>query len=372
MSTTMSSTPSTTTATSTDAPTPAAMPPPALPPSAATETTAPTATSPLSELQKLRNHIQTLTDLNNRLQALRSIPAHLLRPPVSGVHALPQSSLLRHEFQELKEIADSVRSEKVQEALKAARKSETAEPKILGFDLGLRTYNHTRRTTVPRRPPSPESPQPYRATGPKSSSFLPHGGAGVDPVRLTGLPAYVREHNRTSQHKLHIVAPKKGRPLQCPIVLRFVIVDVVVVYLTLERASADDESLVVENATAFGPREQNAMHSQPDYTVYQQLSQQLARVLQAEPWAPLQAIVVGTTHSTTTQVSNGGFTALPAPTAVQSLLCAYDNLFTDPCTVCDRVLSADVYTPPVVRVRKEPTTESPSEWGVHHVACKWR
>ncbi|KAI0644647.1 hypothetical protein C8Q79DRAFT_912855 [Trametes meyenii] len=328
------------------------MPPPALPPSTVTETVAPTATSPLSELQKLRNHIQTLTDLNNRLQALRSIPALLLRPPVSGVHALPQSSLLRHEFQELKQIADSVRSEKVQEALKAARKSEVAEPKIPGFDVRREnlkrrhTYNCTRRTFVPRRPPSPESPQPYRATGPKSSSFLPHGGAGVEPVRLTSLPAYIREHNRTSRHKLHVVAPKKGRPLQCPIVLRFVIVDVVAVYLTVERASADDESLVVENATAFGPREQNAMHSQSDFTVYQQLSQQLARVLQAEPWAPLQAIV--------------------------SLLCAYDNLFTDPCTVCDRVLSADVYTPPVVRVRREPTVESPSEWGVHHVACKWR
>ncbi|KAI0356311.1 hypothetical protein OH77DRAFT_1401367 [Trametes cingulata] len=319
------------------------MPPPALPPSGATATTPTTASSPLSNLQTLRNHIQTLTDLNNRLQGLRHIPALLLRPPPSDVHALPQASLLRHEFQELKEITESVRSEKVQDALKAARKSEAAEPKIVGFDV---RRNSLKRRHVHTRPPSPESPQPYRATGPKSSSFLSHGDAVSAPLALDGLPAYIREHNRSSQYKLHVVAPKKGRPLQCPVVLRFVIPDVVVIYMTLERSATEDQALVVESATAFGPREQKAIHSQSDFTVYQQLTQQLARVLQSEPWAPLQAVV--------------------------SLLNSYHNLFTEPCTVCGRVLSADVHTPPVARVRREPTADSPSEWGVHHVACKWR
>ncbi|KAJ2981137.1 hypothetical protein NUW54_g10911 [Trametes sanguinea] len=116
-----------------DAAASAAMPPPALP-STATESTQ-TTNGPLSDLQTLRDHIQALTDLNNRLQALRHIPALLLRPPTAGVHALPQPSLLRHEFQELKEFAGAVRSEKVQDALKAARKSEGAEPKMLGFDV---------------------------------------------------------------------------------------------------------------------------------------------------------------------------------------------------------------------------------------------
>ncbi|KAI0371049.1 hypothetical protein BV20DRAFT_1035406 [Pilatotrama ljubarskyi] len=293
---------------------------------------------PLSNLQTLRNHIQTLTDLNTRLQTLRHIPALLLRPP-SGVHALPQASLLRHEFQELKEIAESVRSPKVQDALKAARSSEAAEPKIVGFDV-------RRDSLKRRRPPSPESPQPYRATGPKSSTFLPHGDASAAPTTLDGLPAYIREYNSSSEHKLHIVAPKKGRPLQCPILLRFLIPDVIVVYLTLERSAAEEQTLIVASATAFGPREQKPTHSQSDYSVYQQLTQQLARVLQSEPWAPLQAVV--------------------------NLLSSYHNLFTEPCTVCGRVLSSDVHTPPVVRVRREPTADLPSEWGVHHVACKWR
>ncbi|KAH9858638.1 hypothetical protein C2E23DRAFT_716748 [Lenzites betulinus] len=320
---------------------------------------------PLSDVQAVRNHIDTLSKLNTRLQTLRHIPSLLLRPPVSGVHVLPQASLLRHEFQELKEIADTVRSEQVQDALKAARTSEAAEPKMVGFDV--RRDNLKRRhviqarsicsngssspacaspTTVCRRPPSPESPQPYRATGPKSNSFLPRAEEGVVPVTLDRLPAFIREHNKANRSKLHVVAPKKGRPLQCPLVLRFVITDVVTIYLSLEHSAAGDQALVVESATAFGPREQKAIHSQSDYSVYQQLSQQLARVLQSEPWAPLQEIV--------------------------SLLWAYENLFTEPCVACGRVLSADVHTPPVLRARKEAGEDSPSEWGVYHVACKSR
>lgn len=82
----------------------------------------------------LRTHIQTLTDLNNRLQAIRHIPAQLLRPPGSDPHKL-ESTLLTHGFKELATIAETVRSEKVQDALKAARKSELADPSNLGSNL---------------------------------------------------------------------------------------------------------------------------------------------------------------------------------------------------------------------------------------------
>ncbi|CDO72770.1 hypothetical protein BN946_scf184994.g23 [Trametes cinnabarina] len=124
----------------------ATMPPPALPSSLSAENAQSTAATPLSNVQTLRNHIQALTDLNNRLQALRHIPALLLRPPTAGIHTLPQSSLLRHEFQELKEIADVVRSQKVQDALTAARQSEAMEPQLLGFNI--RRENLKRRHVV--------------------------------------------------------------------------------------------------------------------------------------------------------------------------------------------------------------------------------
>lgn len=96
-------------------------------------------------------------------------------------------------------------------------------------------------------------------------------------------------------------------------------------------------------------------------------------MLQSEPWASLQAIVVSPIlfvlwHS----IFSGRIVAFPVLTAEQSLLCAYENLFNEPCVVCGRVLSVEVHTPPAVRVRKEPGEDSPSEWGAYHVACKWR
>lgn len=83
----------------------------------------------------LRAKIQTLTDLNNRLQNLRQIPVVILRapavtPPSSVPNDTPQ---LHHEYQELKEITETVRSEKVQSALVAARESEQKDKTELEF-----------------------------------------------------------------------------------------------------------------------------------------------------------------------------------------------------------------------------------------------
>lgn len=147
MSTTMSTTPNTAPATpavdpaaSISAPVLTTMPPPALPLSVVPETAtmtapAPATNPPLSDLQTLRNHIDTLTNLNSRLQTLRHFPALLMRPPATASHMLPPTSVLEYEFKELKEIAQSVRSDQVQDALKAARKSEAAEPKLVGLDV---------------------------------------------------------------------------------------------------------------------------------------------------------------------------------------------------------------------------------------------
>lgn len=145
MSTTMSTTPNAASATpavdpvaSMSASALTTMLPPALPLSVVPETatmTAPATNPPLSDLQTLRNHIDTLTNLNSRLQTLRHFPALLMRPPATASHMLPPTSVLEYEFKELKEIAQSVRSEQVQDALKAARKSEASEPKVVGLDV---------------------------------------------------------------------------------------------------------------------------------------------------------------------------------------------------------------------------------------------
>ncbi len=107
-----------------------------------------------------------------------------------------------------------------------------------------------------RRPPSPESPQPYRETEHKETTFLPPVEPGTVAVTLDALPAYIREHNKSGKSKLHVVSPKKGRKLECPIVLRFTAPNVVTVYLTLDCSAQDGQTLIVENATAIGSREQ--------------------------------------------------------------------------------------------------------------------
>lgn len=88
-------------------------------------------------LAALRAKIQTLIDLNNRLQNLRQIPAVILRPPIpttsSALPTVPSQQTLHHEYQELKEITETVRSERVQFALTAARDSEQKDKTELEF-----------------------------------------------------------------------------------------------------------------------------------------------------------------------------------------------------------------------------------------------
>ncbi|KAI0743445.1 hypothetical protein C8Q80DRAFT_1220444 [Daedaleopsis nitida] len=339
------------------------MPPPPLPaPAAATTAANPldiattVFSNPASELTTLRTHIQTLTELNSRLQAIRHIPAQLLRPPGSDPHNL-ESTLLSHGFKELGTIAETVRSEKVQDGLKAARKSQLADPSNLGSNL-------RRDSLKRRRPPSPPSPQPYRETESRDLSLLPSVEAGTAPVDLDGLPAYIRSFNQSAVLKaasraqsgeeyggrvappsmrLYIVAPKKGRKLECPVTLRLIVPNVVTIYLMVDHKSRSDGTLVVENATASGSREQKAPHSQSDFMAFQQLSQQLAKVIRSEPSAPLQAFVM--------------------------LLSSYEQLFVDACSNCQRVISAEGHVPPVVRRLVRSSAEP--RWDVRHVVCKY-
>jgi len=97
---------------------------------------------PSVEISTLEDRIQAVTDLYNRFQALRQIPSSLLKPPISNDLPSPLSSL-RSEFNDLKEIGDRVRSEKVQEALRAARDSEKADRSELSSNV--RRENRKRR-----------------------------------------------------------------------------------------------------------------------------------------------------------------------------------------------------------------------------------
>ncbi|OBZ66598.1 hypothetical protein A0H81_13483 [Grifola frondosa] len=159
-----------------------------------------------------------------------------------------------------------------------------------------------------RRPPSPESPRPYRAFESRDASLFPPTEDGLVPVRLDGLGAYLTEYNKSHPMKLRIWSPARHQKLACPVVARFTIPDVVTVYLTLDHSS-DDPALVVESATAFGPREkvrrvtQNSVYCDdfiytPETTPlavrFHRLPttlQQLAKMMQSQAQVPLQSFL---------------------------------------------------------------------------------
>ncbi|KAI0915655.1 hypothetical protein AcV5_003517 [Taiwanofungus camphoratus] len=292
----------------------------------------------------LQAKLKTLADLNNRLQKLRELPVHLTRLPTPGVssslHSATPSSWLRNELKELKEVAETLRSKKVQEALIYARDSEQKDK------TGLRS-NRPPESRKRRRPPSPEFPQPYRAFQSKTASLFPSLDDGLPPIRLEGLPLFIREYNKLRQNiNLHVWTPAREHTLTLPIVLRFIIRDVVTVFLTLSHG-IDDLTLVVENATAFGPREQKPSHSQSDYTVFQKLSQQIAKMIQSQPQIGLRNVL--------------------------DLLSSYENLFVQRCTSCERVLSAEGHVPPVARVWIEHGADAGgARWESRHATCLLR
>lgn len=92
-------------------------------------------------IRLFEDRIQLLTDLYNRLGSLRQIPITLLKPPAAN--DLPTPAPMRSEFGALKAIGETVRSERVQEALRVARESEKGDRSDLGSNF--RRENRKRR-----------------------------------------------------------------------------------------------------------------------------------------------------------------------------------------------------------------------------------
>ena len=97
---------------------------------------------------------------------------------------------------------------------------------------------------------------------------------------------------------------------------------------------------------------------------FQQLSQQLAKVIRSDPTAPLQAFVVRAPHILSVKHDVDVLSC-------QGLLSKYDRLFVEKCTNCHRVISAEGHVPPVDRRRITATAGSKApQWDVRHVLCQ--
>jgi len=304
-----------------------------------------------AELSCLEHRIQAITDLYNRIQTLRHVPTLLLKPAISN--DLSSLLSLRSELNDLKDIGEHIRSEKVQEVLRAARDSEKADKNELSSSI--RRENRKRRYVwwfvllikptehFWRRPPSPESPQPYASFQPKTASLFPITADEPPPLQVEGLADYIRNFNETKPYKLHVwTRTKVSTILSNPIIVRFTIRDVLTAFITLSYSDGNSV-LITHTVTAFGPREQKSPHSQSDYTVYQNLSQQIAKMVQSHRRVSFQNLM--------------------------NLLCSYSGLFVDRCTTCQRVLSIEGHVPPVSRIWLDSGTDKTGLWQPRHIIC---
>ena len=143
---------------------------------------------------------------------------------------------------------------------------------------------------------------------------------------MENLGEWARAYNETHTNKIRI----RGR------LLRLAMADVMTVYMSI--GIDGDGCVVVETIRAFGPREQTTGHGQSRYTVYQQLSQQLGKMLE-------------------------GGRELAGLAAVAGAVGGYSDLFVRACRVCGRLVGSESHVPAVVRVW---TSEG---WAAEHLGC---
>ncbi|ESK98370.1 hypothetical protein Moror_120 [Moniliophthora roreri MCA 2997] len=284
----------------------------------------------------LENHIQALQDAYNKVQMLRHIPQSLFKSPVAS-SALPAPSLIS-QIQQIKDISQNLKSDSVQQALRAARESENVNG--LKHTVNLRRENRKRR-----RAPSPESPQPYVALDNRNISLFPH--TDEMPLKASELFEYIPRFNKEHSCSVHIWKPTRTwsppNVVDRPAMLRFFIKDIFTAYITIDHSS-ENPTLVVESVTVFGPREGKSPYSQSDYFVYQNLSQQLSKMIHSHPQVSLQSVL--------------------------DLLCAYEKLFIDRCSICERVLSSEGHVPPIVRLWTDGKDGERGKWEPRHVNCR--
>ncbi|KAI0063695.1 hypothetical protein BV25DRAFT_1837624 [Artomyces pyxidatus] len=289
-----------------------------------------------------RAHIDALADLAKRLRALRALPALLLRPDPApnadlGVAALADA--LRRAQDDVRAARRAALAPAAQDALAAAHASERTDR------TGVRA---PMRRMKRRRSRTPESPREYPAFHARAPALFPAHTAPPRRLALRDVPGFVRAFNAAPgrRARLHVWRADGARAqgLAAPVVLRLLLPDVLTAFVTLglPGGAGAEEGLVVENVTAFGAREKKLPHAQSDFGVFQKLSQQILRMVQAAPRVPVEELM--------------------------HMLETYQSLFSAQCVVCSRVLSAEGYIPPVARVWRAQGA-GPGVWEPQHVTC---
>ncbi|CAA7259265.1 unnamed protein product [Cyclocybe aegerita] len=261
--------------------------------------------------EALKEQIGKLQELQGRIQGLRAVPAHVFQTSRLG-----GTGKVAEELEVVKGIGEAGVSESVQGALQRARESLDKDGSSLGTE-----HRQERRKRRGERAATPEG---YVNEDRKRTSFV--RPATEEGVKMEGLGEWAREFNRThDKSKLRI----RER------LLRLTVEDVMTVFLGIG-ASADGR-VRVETIRAFGAREKPQAHGESGYSVFQQLTQQLGKVVEVESGATLQTIV--------------------------ELVESYDVVFVARCVLCGRVVSSEGHVPCVVR------RWNGSGWDAEHIGC---
>ncbi|KDR75410.1 hypothetical protein GALMADRAFT_1333804 [Galerina marginata CBS 339.88] len=266
----------------------------------------------MGETVELKNEIERLEEVHGRLQRVRQIPRVLLQ--------MKGNEKVGDEFGVVKEIGELVQSAAVQAALSRAQESLKADAGGLGTEHRRLKRKKSKKGETSRRTRSPEG---YVAEERKGTTVLPV--CSEDAVKMEQLGAWARAYNAAHKNKIRI----RGD------MVRLAIPDVMTVYMGVGRGEGD--RVVVETIRAFGPREQMEGHGQSGYTVYQELSQQMNKMLEMAGQAKLQQAV--------------------------GLVEAYEDVFVGRCAVCGRVVAGEGHVPGVVR------RWTGSGWAGEHIGC---
>ncbi|KAH8828475.1 hypothetical protein DL96DRAFT_1603416 [Flagelloscypha sp. PMI_526] len=305
-----------------------------------------TSGSPVSQLQ---DQINALTSLSARITALRAIPPQLLRPPSYGIAG---QACYMPDFGQFKEITTLVKSENIQNALKAANESQKSAD--LDAMTALSCVNQRKKRRLEEEP-AESSPQPFKkASSPSSkkrTSLFP--SSETPPLQRSQLSEYTRSFNKT--HSSSCMQLKFWKPTRSKderlgstdnslITLRFLIPNVLTAYINVTAESKREDQLLVECVTVFGSREKKASpHSQSDYTVFQALTQHVARMLKSDPTVSFQSLM--------------------------DLMVSYQGLFFDKCK-CERVMSLEGHVPAVAKVWLQDEETKVFGWTARHIGCR--
>ncbi|KAF8608745.1 hypothetical protein BDV93DRAFT_541188 [Ceratobasidium sp. AG-I] len=269
-------------------------------------------------MSTLETQVTLLAGLIDRVSTVREVTAGNL-----PVH-------LRSAITNVSSLAEELSSSAVQNALASAEVEQ---------DLKANDLQNSRREIRKQKLQVGAAPPVKRPTS-KKQSYPPNtSGHSFGHLTRQYLPSFVQQFNQTNQDiKMSLWTPTHSAVGQNG-VIRIVVSDVLVGYITLRSRKEHHDSLGIETVSVTGIREQRATS---EFTVFRAISQHIFKIL----------------------AQHGD---MPVPDVV-SMLISYRDIYTAVCVKCGCIFSPQDSTPTIERIWTE---TGPSQWNLefYHESC---